>query len=75
MGFLRLVGCLGLVLGLCLGVVVGAGSNAAVAQTITSGDPIQHRRLGRAGPEPGGHRIDSVHELLVGHTGANCSLT
>ena len=45
MGFLRLVGRLGLVLGLelglCLFCVVGAGSDAAWAQTITSGDPIQ----------------------------------
>ena len=40
MGFLRLAG-LGLLLGLCLGGVVGAGSHPAAAQTITSGDPIQ----------------------------------
>ena len=40
MGFLRLVG-LGLWLGLCLGIVVGAGGSAALAQTITSGDPIE----------------------------------
>jgi outer membrane protein insertion porin family len=40
MGFLRLAG-LGLLLGLCLGGVVGAGSHSATAQTITSGDPIQ----------------------------------
>src|ERR1044071_8110372 len=44
MGFLRLVGRLGLcglLLGLCLGGVVGAGSHSALAQTITSGDPIE----------------------------------
>src|SRR5215468_1035405 len=40
MGFLRLV-CVALLLGLCLGGVVGAGSHSALAQTITSGDPIQ----------------------------------
>ena len=44
MGFLRLVGRLGLwglLLGLCWGGVVGAGVSSAVAQTITSGDPIE----------------------------------
>src|SRR3954471_15201090 len=40
MGFLRLAG-LGLLLGLCLGGAVGAGSHSATAQTITSGDPIE----------------------------------
>src|SRR3954464_7896685 len=40
MGFLRLAG-LGLLLGLCLGGVVGAGSHSATAQPIPSGDPIQ----------------------------------
>src|SRR4051812_4257222 len=44
MGFLRLIGRLGLwglLLGLCFGGVVAAGSYSAVAQTITSGDPIE----------------------------------
>jgi outer membrane protein insertion porin family len=44
MGFLRLVarlGLWGLLLGLCLGGVVGAGASSAWAQTITSGDPIE----------------------------------
>jgi outer membrane protein insertion porin family len=44
MGFLRLaarLGLWGLLLGLCLGGVVAAGSTSAVAQTITSGDPIE----------------------------------
>jgi outer membrane protein insertion porin family len=40
MGFLRLA-CFGLLLGLCFGGVFGAGSHSALAQTITSGDPIQ----------------------------------
>jgi len=40
MGFLRLA-CFGLLLGLCFGGVFGAGSPSALAQTITSGDPIQ----------------------------------
>ncbi|GAB2178928.1 outer membrane protein assembly factor BamA [Dongia sp. agr-C8] len=40
MGFLRLA-CFGLLLGLCFGGVFGAGGHSALAQTITSGDPIQ----------------------------------
>jgi outer membrane protein insertion porin family len=40
MDFLRLAG-LSLLLGLCMGVVVSTGSHSAVAQTITSGDPIE----------------------------------
>jgi len=40
MGFLRLAG-FGLLLGLCFGGVFGAGNPSALAQTITSGDPIQ----------------------------------
>jgi outer membrane protein insertion porin family len=40
MGFLRLAG-FGLLLGLCFGGVFGTGSHSALAQTITSGDPIE----------------------------------